>query len=89
MDVSPKHMGVTKCFSINFWSGKGKKWSVKICIALYLSRSYSRCVAGGCYGESIALEEMYSVNMQLSSCKFLGNFWKEPKVSIFYTVIVL
>ena len=82
-------MGVTKCFSINFWSGKGEKWSVPICTVQYLSRSYSRCLIGVCYGESIVLEEMYSVNMQLSSCKFSGNFWKEPKVDIFYTVVVL
>ena len=42
-----------------------------------------------CYDESIVLEEMYSVEMQLSSCKPSGNCSQEPKVSILCIVVVL
>ena len=41
------------------------------------------------YDESIPLEEMYSVDTQLSSCKSSGDHLQDGKVAFLYTVVVL
>ena len=52
-----------------------------------------RIMLGGsvqvCYDEGIALEEMCNIDIQFSFCKSLANCLQEPKVAIFYKVIIL
>ena len=41
------------------------------------------------YDESIPLEEMYSMDMQLSLCKPSGRCVQQPQITIIYTIVVL